>query len=371
MTNLHTSQSNPLRPGRRTRSRLAAGAGVAGLTLAIGGLTVLGAGWAGRGPTGGPTRTTAGGRAPATTAAMAAVEVSPGSRHRPEPLAAAPSTGRFEVTHGPTTTAVTLLGAPFDAAAGSGAGRTSATVGDAAGDAGSLTDASGTDVAAEPGVATGEQPTPERSARGETAGGGTAGAGEPGGTGNTANGSAADGSAAPATTVTAMPSATGPAAPAAPAGAGAGAGNTTGAADLLAPAAAPDTAPASAAPAAVAPAAGSEEARFLALLNATRAERGVGALQEDAALRGAAQAWAEHLAATGTFEHQPLAPLLGARAAVAENLALAGSVDAAYAALLGSPGHLANLVDPRFRAVGIGVARSADGSLITCHLFGA
>jgi uncharacterized protein YkwD len=45
---------------------------------------------------------------------------------------------------------------------------------------------------------------------------------------------------------------------------------------------------------------------------------------------------------------------------VAENIAVHRDVDEAEAALLRSPGHRANLLDPEFECVGVGVAFATD-----------
>lgn len=135
------------------------------------------------------------------------------------------------------------------------------------------------------------------------------------------------------------------------------------------PAPPPAPAPAVLGPAAVP--ASVPEATFLSLLNHTRAGAGAGALHVDAGLRDAAQRWAEHLAAAGGLAHQPLEPVLATGfSTVAENVAMAESVQGCVDVLVGSPAHFGNLANPAFRAVGIGVAVTADGRVFTAHLFG-
>lgn len=59
---------------------------------------------------------------------------------------------------------------------------------------------------------------------------------------------------------------------------------------------------------------------------------------------------------------------IGARA-IGENVAHAADVIHAHRALWRSPSHRGNMLDPRFDAVGIGVAEGADGSVWVCEVF--
>lgn len=111
------------------------------------------------------------------------------------------------------------------------------------------------------------------------------------------------------------------------------------------------------------------ERRFLALVNDTRAAAGVATLGADAVLQAAARAWASQLVAAGALAHQPLDRFLDAWSAVGENVAYASSVPHAYDALLGSRGHYDNIVNPTFRAVGIGVVVDPDGCVWTVQVF--
>lgn len=112
-----------------------------------------------------------------------------------------------------------------------------------------------------------------------------------------------------------------------------------------------------------------EEARFVELINVVRSKHGVGPLTIDPGLRASAQAWSGNLAAAGVLAHGDLGALLGGYRAVAENLAMAASVDEAFNALVASPGHAANLLNPTYTVIGVGVSRMADGRLVTCQLF--
>ncbi len=112
------------------------------------------------------------------------------------------------------------------------------------------------------------------------------------------------------------------------------------------------------------------ESQFLALVNQARAAVGVAPVQLDGSLRSAARSWATRLQAAGGLSHQPLEPFLGLFDAVGENVAFAYSIDTAHQALLASPGHYANIVDPAYRSIGIGIVVDPDGRLWVCELFG-
>ncbi len=116
-----------------------------------------------------------------------------------------------------------------------------------------------------------------------------------------------------------------------------------------------------------------EEARLLALVNRDRRAAGVEPLVADGQLSAIARAHSEDMREHRFFAH--ISPHTGppserARAArirysrFAENIAMHRDVDGAEAALLHSPSHRANLLDPGFTHVGVGVAiaRESDGS---------
>jgi uncharacterized protein YkwD len=111
------------------------------------------------------------------------------------------------------------------------------------------------------------------------------------------------------------------------------------------------------------------EARLLELLNTARADSGVGPLAIDAQLRQAAQQAAQRMAASGQLEHQDLAVFTPPFRAAAENVAMAASPDEGHAMMMGSAGHVSNLANAAYRAVGIGVAVLADGSVAICQLY--
>ena len=112
------------------------------------------------------------------------------------------------------------------------------------------------------------------------------------------------------------------------------------------------------------------EAEFLSLLNAERATVGLPALALDAGLQAAAAAQAGNIAAAGSLFHQDLVPLLGPWRTVGENVGFGPSVSSINTALVNSPGHYANMVNPDFTHVGIGVVVTADGRVWVSQVFG-
>jgi len=119
-------------------------------------------------------------------------------------------------------------------------------------------------------------------------------------------------------------------------------------------------------------------ARVIMLTNKQRAGLGLGSLQTDADLTRSAQNYVDHLAADGAFSHTD-GSVLAERVVragyryrfVGENLAMGqASAGTAVTAWMQSPDHRANMLDPRFTQMGVGVAKRADGRLIWCIDFG-
>jgi uncharacterized protein YkwD len=111
------------------------------------------------------------------------------------------------------------------------------------------------------------------------------------------------------------------------------------------------------------------ETRMLELVNRERAQRGVRPLQADETLRQVAREHSREMFQRGYFAHvdpdgsTPFDRMRegGARfRAAGENLALAPTVEVAHNGLMNSPGHRANILNPAFGRVGIGVE---DGGL--------
>ncbi len=106
------------------------------------------------------------------------------------------------------------------------------------------------------------------------------------------------------------------------------------------------------------------EAQMLKLVNDERTKRGLKALQFDSALTGVARAHSGDMLARGYFSHytpegkDPFDRMKQAGiqyTAAGENLALAPTLDIAHTGLMNSPGHRANILNPSFGRVGIGI----------------
>lgn len=109
----------------------------------------------------------------------------------------------------------------------------------------------------------------------------------------------------------------------------------------------------------------SDEQSFYAKTNDLRRSKGVAALVIDVQLRAIARRWSAHMAASGTLSHNPnLAQEVTENwSTLGENVGVGPSVDAIQQAFVNSPHHYANLVDPGFVYVGIGVSYGSNGAV--------
>jgi uncharacterized protein YkwD len=140
-----------------------------------------------------------------------------------------------------------------------------------------------------------------------------------------------------------------------------------------APAAAPSGPPAPAVPS------GDPAATLVALVNAARTSAGLPPYRVNPVLMQLAAERAQALARTGLFTHDipglglPLAMEqaagLSAWGMGAENLAEAGSVAQAFALLMASPEHRANILNPYETQIGVGVAPLPSGGVVVSQLF--
>jgi uncharacterized protein YkwD len=96
---------------------------------------------------------------------------------------------------------------------------------------------------------------------------------------------------------------------------------------------------------------------FVSRINDLRAAQGLSQLSVDPALTMIAQEWSQQMAAAGGISHRPnladVAPSNWIR--LGENVGVGPSVASLDAAFIASPHHYANLVDPAFQRVGIGI----------------
>jgi uncharacterized protein YkwD len=106
------------------------------------------------------------------------------------------------------------------------------------------------------------------------------------------------------------------------------------------------------------------EAKMLDMLNKERSERGLKILKPDTALRSVARAYSVEMFTEGYFAHvSPDGGTLEDRLRerkvryllAGENLALAQTVSMAHTGLMNSPGHRANILNPAYGRIGIGI----------------
>ena len=106
------------------------------------------------------------------------------------------------------------------------------------------------------------------------------------------------------------------------------------------------------------------EAEMLVMINEERQKHGLKPLQADPEMLQVARAHSQDMFAKGYFAHDdpegkdPFDRMKAANirfAAAGENLALAQTVEIAHVNLMNSPGHRANILNPAFGRVGIGI----------------
>lgn len=112
---------------------------------------------------------------------------------------------------------------------------------------------------------------------------------------------------------------------------------------------------------------GSDEASFVAKLNGLRASRGLRPLGVNGNLVNMARGWSAQMASRGGISHNgsmaAQAPDNWAR--LGENVGMGPSVDSLHNAFVASPSHYANMVNPYYDAVGVGVVHSGGTIFVT------
>jgi len=96
------------------------------------------------------------------------------------------------------------------------------------------------------------------------------------------------------------------------------------------------------------------------MINSLRSRNGVAQLGRSAELNAKARAQADRMASRGRIYHSSnlASGVSPGWRVIGENVAVAGSIDEAQAALEQSSGHLANMLNAQFTEVGIGVTAS-------------
>ena len=101
------------------------------------------------------------------------------------------------------------------------------------------------------------------------------------------------------------------------------------------------------------------------LVNGARADAGLSALALDPIAQTKAQAWAEHLAASGSLRHSNLSDGMdGGWRRLAENVGYGSSVDEIQRRFMDSSQHRQNVLDGRFTHLGVGVARGGGNTYV-------
>ncbi len=136
-----------------------------------------------------------------------------------------------------------------------------------------------------------------------------------------------------------------------------------------------------------------QEEAFIVLINAERSQRGLSALTLDPMLTATARAHSQEMCDQNYFDHQSPTPGLSSPMdrylasakqlglpqpeylLVGENIYYCSvysdiyNVDYAHRAFMASPGHRANILEPRFAKVGIGIYRNAKGEFWVTEMF--
>jgi len=116
------------------------------------------------------------------------------------------------------------------------------------------------------------------------------------------------------------------------------------------------------------------ETALFHLLNRTRRQHGLPLLIMNGVLRNTARSHSREMALGGFIGHgspssgaflERLGTVLRPGEFVGENVACGGTITQVEAAFEASRGHLENMLDPRFRSVGIGIATAGAELLVT------
>lgn len=114
----------------------------------------------------------------------------------------------------------------------------------------------------------------------------------------------------------------------------------------------------------------SDEAAFVAKINDLRASKGLGTLTVHGELVAIARNWSQQMASVGDISHNPnfKNQVTANWARLGENVGMGPSVDSLFAAFVASPAHYANLVEPVYTHIGVGVVY-AGSTIFTSHQF--
>jgi hypothetical protein len=113
------------------------------------------------------------------------------------------------------------------------------------------------------------------------------------------------------------------------------------------------------------------ESEFVAGVNGVRAGAGLPALTVHGELTAVARAWADRMAAAGGISHNPNlgGQVSAAWTMIGENVGTGPAVAGIMSAFVNSSAHHANIVEPRYDHIGVGVTWGSDGRMYTAHVF--
>ena len=113
-----------------------------------------------------------------------------------------------------------------------------------------------------------------------------------------------------------------------------------------------------------------EEDRLYQLVSELRAQQGLGPLARHGELDRKAEAWAATMAQAGRISHSNLRDGITADwRGLGENVGMGGDAEHVHQALVASAPHYANLTNPEFSPVGVGVAFAPGGTIYVAEVF--
>lgn len=116
-----------------------------------------------------------------------------------------------------------------------------------------------------------------------------------------------------------------------------------------------------------------DEQEFVQLINGLRTGHGLEPLTIDGELVAGARGWTDTMATRDQLAHSPdmTVGVTAQWSVLGENVGVHGveNLESLFQAFVDSPAHYRNLIDPRYRYVGVGVTHTADGKLWTTHRF--
>ena len=109
-----------------------------------------------------------------------------------------------------------------------------------------------------------------------------------------------------------------------------------------------------------------DEGQFVAAINVVRVRNGLAPLATDGQLINVARAWSAQMAGAGALSHNPnLGSQISNWRTAGENVGTGQTVTSIEAAFEASPHHYANMVDPSYNYVGVGIVEVSGTIWVT------